>query len=148
MKFLIFISIIIPFLSGCTKTDEKVEKIPDIPTPIIDTIQNATEESIRISVYNYMSAIELDVLTMLIDGTIPKVYTNANLPIYGTKPTKVEVTLKDGKVYQGFIQYENYFAKIENGVIQEISKKQFQTVDYQQSFNLYSDIQMYLSVSM
>ena len=127
MKTIVWIGIVLSLLSGCsTNKEEKVEENkqePEVKNPVINSMKDVTEESIRLSAYNYMTAIELDVISKLLDGKLPSVYTNDSLPMSSNQPIKVEVTLKDAKVDNGTIEYEKYIVEIQNGIIEKVTSK-------------------------
>lgn len=127
MKIIIFLLSIF-LMVGCSSEKNEDNNVSnnsdaDVQTPQLDTFTNVTEESIRISAYNYITAIEWDVMSMIIEGDIPETYHDASIPMIGISPIKVDVTIRDGKVNSGTIEYEEYIVILENGMIQEVTKK-------------------------
>jgi len=90
-----------------------------IPKEVINNAKDMTLYNIQMDVENYIDEIAWDIYD---NEYVGATYTNTELEYDGAKPSKVEVTIRDGFVANGYIEISGYKANIVGGVVDSITK--------------------------
>lgn len=100
-----------------------------IATPmVLNTINDAKKGAVQSSAYSVISAVETKLAADLIanpSSTMPTSFvgTSANISVKGTQPVNIDLSLVNGEVKSGTIEFADGTATIADGKVSLVSMK-------------------------
>lgn len=95
---------------------------------VLNTINEAKEGAVQSSAYSVIQAVETKLTSDMMKNptaTMPTTFTgtSADISVKGTQPISISLTLSNGAVTSGTIEFKDGVATIANGTVSTVSMK-------------------------